>query len=223
MKLNKRIYMALAVTAILAGCSQQSAPQPDPTPARTGTLLILGDSLTSYIPLIDIRDRVIAEQGWVDVIVDGLSGRSINDVANFESVRGIETYKAHLAFGLKPDAVIVALGVNDMGNHVGEVGSLALYDRRIRQMLDLIGPIPVAWVNIVRWDQGYYLDESRVFNEALARVALDYPNLIIGDWYSMKDVALYWDDDDHLHPNWAGSIARGELYRQLADTLHEQL
>lgn len=185
-------------------------------------LLIIGDSLTVGIERADIRDRLITEQGWGEVVVDALSGRVVGVFADPNPTTGIRTLQSHLDYGLNPDAVIVALGTNDMrGNFFrGDINPALLYDQIIRQMLDLIGPIPVAWVNVVQWNQNDgSLDGSQVFNDVLAAVALDYPNLIIGDWYSAKDVLAYWGDD-HLHPNHDGYVARASLYRTLAANLY---
>jgi lysophospholipase L1-like esterase len=119
---------------------------------------------------------------------------------------GIVTFNRLITEGLKPDAIIVALGTNDVSVGLDTTESKQL----IRRLLDLIGPIPIAWVNI---------SDSKVFNTALQQLTAEYPNLIIGDWYGRAVIHPEWFEFDEIHPTPDGYIARAELYRQLAAQL----
>lgn len=94
-------------------------------------------------------------------------------------------FNQFISKGTSPDAIIVALGTNNVSVGLDTTESKQI----IRQFLDLIGSIPVGWVDII---------DSKVFNKALQQLAAEYPNLIISDWYGFAIMHPEWFESDEI-------------------------
>jgi lysophospholipase L1-like esterase len=190
---------------------------PSPTHAEGRTLLVLGDSLTygtAYKGFGNVKPQLIALGTFDQVIIDGVPARNISGPAR-TSRNGVKTYKKLLKDGVRPSAVIVALGSND----IQQSGKPAFHEAQIRELLAVIGDIPVVWINILRTDISYYPQRSAMFNRVLLRIAPEYPNLTVVDWASMLSANPTWFAFDKLHLLAHGYRERATVYVQAAQTL----
>jgi lysophospholipase L1-like esterase len=181
------------------------------------TLLVLGDSITwgaNYKGYGNVTPKLQALNTFDKVIVDGAFSRNISGPAKTLQ-NGVKTYAKYLKTKVRPSAVIVALGSNDLQGSI----KVRYYEDRIRELLTLIGDIPVVWVNVSRIDSQYYIRASPVFNKVLNRVALDYPNVSVVDWHTMISANPKWFAFDKLHLQPVGYRARATLYVELAQNL----
>ncbi len=190
---------------------------PTPTRAEGGTLLVLGDSLTwgtAYRGFGNVTPQLKALGTFDRVVIDGVFARNISGPAGTRR-NGVKTYNKLLEDGLRPSAVIVDLGSNDIQHSAKP----AFHEQRIRELLDVIGDIPIIWINILRIDQSYYPRRSAMFNKTLVRLAAEYPNLSIVDWSSMIAENPKWFDFDKLHLRPIGYRARAAVYVQAAEAM----
>jgi hypothetical protein len=173
------------------------------------------DGLVSAAYLPDPRLRIAAQYARVGV------RRSIMDVVGGTSV--VETLPGTLnAFDMASRALhagfrgcwVIALGTNDtadvyVGSNVGRV-------QRVAEMMKLIGGQPVLWVAVKSLvSAGPYSEQDmRLWNQALAQVALRYPNMRVFNWPAV--VRRGWFIGDGIHYTSAGYAARGRL---IADAL----
>lgn len=191
----------------------------NPTVGRADgrTLLVLGDSLTygtAYKSFGNVTPQLAALGTFDRVEVDGVFARNISGPAR-TSRNGVKTYKQWLEKGLRPSAVIVALGSND----IQQSAKPAFHEAQIRELLAVIGDIPVVWINILRTDQSYYPQRSAMFNRVLMRIAPEYPNLSVVDWASMLAAHPKWFAYDKLHLRPGGYKVRATVYVQAAQSL----
>ena len=185
--------------------------------AEGGTLLVIGDSLTygtAFKNFGNVEPKLKALGTFNQVKIDGVSARNISGPAG-TSENGVKTYKKLIKNGLLPSAVIVALGSNDLQHSVRP----AFFEGRIRELLAVIGDIPIVWVNVLRTDQRYYPKRSAMFNQVLLRIAPEYPNLSVLDWASMLSTNPKWFAFDKLHLKASGYKIRAAMYVVAAQTL----
>lgn len=190
---------------------------PTPTRAEGRTLLVLGDSLTfgtAYKNFGNVEPQLKALGTFDQVVIDGVFARNISGPAGTRR-NGVKTYNKLLKDGLRPSAVIVALGSNDIQHSAKP----AFHEARIRELLAVIGDIPIMWINILRTDQPYYPQRSAMFNQALVRIAPEYPNLSIVDWAAMLSANHAWFAFDKLHLRPRGYKVRASVYVEAAQTL----
>ena len=203
------IVVATLVSCICVGNARAAVP--------VHTLLILGDSITwgaNYKEFGNVTPKLQALNTFDKVIVDGTFSRNISGPANTLH-NGVKTYAKYIKAKIRPSAVIVALGSNDLQGSI----KVRYYETRIRELLTLIGDVPVVWVNVLRIDSEYYVRASAVFNNVLNRVALDYPNVSVVDWHTMITANPKWFAFDKLHLQPVGYRARANLYVELAQNL----
>ena len=173
LNLRLRRSLAIVLTALISCICVGNARAATPT----HTLLILGDSITwgaNYKGFGNVTPKLQALNTFDKVIVDASFSRNISGPANTLH-NGVKTYAKHLKAKVRPSAVIVALGSNDLQGSI----KVRYYETRIRELLTLIGDVPVVWVNVLRIDSKYYIRASAVFNTVLSRVAIDYPNVSV--------------------------------------------
>ena len=203
------IVVATLFSCICVGNARAAVP--------VHTLLILGDSITwgaNYKEFGNVTPKLQALNTFDKVIVDGTFSRNISGPANTLH-NGVKTYAKYIKAKIRPSAVIVALGSNDLQGSI----KVRYYETRIRELLTLIGDVPVVWVNVLRIDSQYYVRASAVFNTVLNRVALDYPNVSVVDWHAMITANPRWFAFDKLHLQPVGYRARANLYVDLAQNL----
>ena len=212
--IRKRIVAAFCAVVVVVGFGQGSVSS---AATEQRTLLVLGDSLTwgtAYRGFGNVVPQLKALGTFEKVIVDGVHARNISGPAR-TSRNGVKTYKEYIKKGIAPDAVIVALGSNDLQ----QSPKASFYLREIRELLTLIGPRPVVWVNVYRTDSPRYPRRSATFNAALLNVTSEFPNLTILDWSTQLIANPKWLSFDKLHLQPIGYRARAAMYVQAAGEL----
>ena len=193
-----------------------------PFTANAGpSLLILGDSITwgtEYFA--KSRSLIVADSQWTNVVIDGQYSRRVAFPTPNVSTRfsGVKTFQKLSSSGLTPDAVIVALGSNDVALETKQ----AVYELIIRDLLKTIGDVPITWLTVNRRDTPAITKRSVLFNKVLNRVAPEFPNLVIEDWYTSIAKHSRWMAFDKIHLTPTGYAVRAKLYRTLANSLYER-
>lgn len=215
-----RRLVAVAATFVIclvgvATVEAKTAPPPPPT------LLVLGDSLTwgtNYRGFGNVTPKLKAVGYFNTLVVDGVFARNISGPAG-TARNGVKTLKKLSANGVRPDAAIIALGSNDLQHS----GDKAFYVARIREMLALVGDIPIVWFNVWRTDAKYYPKRSATFNAALVEVASERSNVVVADWASivLANPKLMAFDGLHLQP--VGYRLRAQMYVEAAQMLIDTL
>ncbi len=208
----------LAVAICLTAAAGISTPF---TPNTGPSLLILGDSITwgtEYFA--KSQDLIAADAQWTNIVIDGQYSRRVAFPTPNASTRfsGVKTFKKLSAHGLNPDAVIVALGSNDVAIETKE----SVYELVIRDLLTTIGNVPVTWLTVNRRDTPAIAKRSVLFNAVLMRIASEYPNLVIEDWYSVIAKRTKWMAFDKVHLTPTGYRARARLQARLARELFDR-
>ncbi|NBV82242.1 MAG: hypothetical protein EBR63_03045 [Actinobacteria bacterium] len=132
---------------------------------------------------------------------------------------GTNTYKKLVSGGLRPTAVIVALGTND----VFFLSKRREYATLIRELMDTIGNVPVVWVNVHRVESPSTVNRSRLFNDTLERVIAEYPLASTFDWSGVvksNPQVMAWDK---IHHSAFGYEVRTKAYLDLAATLAQRV
>ena len=212
--IGRRLAAACCAVVLVIGFGQVHRSN---AATETRTLLVLGDSLTwgaAYKGFGNVVPKLNALGTFEKVIVDGVHARNISGPAR-TSRNGVKTYKDYTKKGIVPDAVIVALGSNDLQ----QSPKTSFYLREIRELLNLIGPRPVVWVNVYRTDLPIYPKRSATFNEALLVATSEYLNLTILDWSTELIANPKWLAFDKLHLQPVGYRARATMYVQAANEL----
>jgi lysophospholipase L1-like esterase len=185
------------------------------------TLLVLGDSLTwgaQYFA--KAREQIEADAQWEVVVMDGLFSRRLDVPAWSKWIRysGIKVLRQWREQGVEPDALIVALGSNDVFHE----SSPKVYEQLMRVLLDEIGPRPTTFLTILRYDTPAIAARSRTFNAVLERVARDYPTVEVYDWYAVVSKRSKWRAWDKVHLTATGYAQRARTYRRLAAALWDR-
>ena len=163
--IGKRFAAACCAVVLVISFGQASGSS---AATEQRTLLVLGDSLTwgtAYKGFGNVVPQLQALGTFEKVIVDGVHARNISGPAR-TSRNGVKTYKEYIKKGMVPDAVIVALGSNDLQ----QSPKASFYLREIRELLKLIGPRPVVWVNVYRSDSPSYPKRSATFTKVMDRM-----------------------------------------------------
>ena len=212
--IGKRFAAACCAAVLVISFGQVSGSS---ATSKQRTLLVLGDSLTwgtAYRGFGNVVPQLQALGTFEKVIVDGVHARNISGPAR-TSRNGVKTYKEYIKKGMVPDAVIVALGSNDLQ----QSPKASFYLREIRELLTLIGHRPVVWVNVYRTDLPIYPGRSATFNAALLNTTSEFPNLTILDWSTQLIANPKWLAFDKLHLQPIGYRARATMYVQAASEL----
>ena len=194
------------------------------TPFTVGaspSLLILGDSITWGTDYFAKAQKLVAGDGqWVNVVVDGQYSRRVAFPTPNTSIRmsGVKSYLKLKSAGLNPDAVIVALGSNDVALET----KVEVYEKIIRDLMNTIGNVPVTWLTVNRRDTKAIFARSVVFNTVLVKLTSEYPNLVLSDWSAIindNPKLMSWDKV-HLTPT--GYAIRAKSYQSLARDSYER-
>ncbi|MEN9648707.1 MAG: GDSL-like Lipase/Acylhydrolase family, partial [Actinomycetota bacterium] len=191
------------------------------TPNTSPSLLILGDSITWGSDYFAKAQKLVAGDGqWVNVVVDGQYSRRVAFPTPNTSIRmsGVKSYLKLKAAGLNPDAVIVALGSND----VAMESKIEVYEKIIRDLMDTIGNVPVTWLTVNRRDTKAIFARSVVFNSVLVKLTAEYPNLVLSDWYSVINSNLKLMAWDKVHLTPTGYAIRAKSYQSSAREIYER-
>ena len=209
------LISAAVCLTVAAGISTPFTPNTGPS------LLILGDSITWGTEYFAKSQKlIVADAQWANVVIDGQYSRRVAFPTPNASTKysGVKTFKKLSDSGLRADAVIVALGSNDVAIETKE----AVYELIIRDLLKTIGNVPVTWLTVNRRDTPEIAKRSVVFNQVLVRLAPEYPNLVIEDWYSKTAKRTKWMAWDKVHLTPSGYQARAKLHQRLARELFDR-
>ena len=215
----RRLLTAFVAGLCIASMGAILAIDMNPSSGRAAgsTLLVLGDSLaygTAYPGFGNVVPQLVALGTFDEVKVDAEFARNISGPAR-TSRNGVKTYKQLIEKGLRPSAVIVALGSNDLQ----QSSKPAFFEAEIRQLLAEVGNIPIVWINVLRTDETYYSKRSAMFNRVLLRIAPEYPNLSVVDWASMLAAHPKWFAFDKLHLQPRGYRFLATVYVEAAKSL----
>jgi lysophospholipase L1-like esterase len=214
-----RARCAAVVLVMVAACAAPPVANAAENRPTKSTLLVLGDSLTwgaNYFS--KTQSRLAATKQFDTVVVDGWWSRRIGGIVS-TTYSGTNTYKKLVAGGLRPTAVIVALGTND----VFFLSKRREYATLIRELMDTIGNVPVVWVNVHRVESPSTVNRSRLFNDTLERVIAEYPLASTFDWSGVvksNPQVMAWDK---IHHSAFGYEVRTKAYLDLAATLAQRV
>lgn len=170
----------------------------DPSPFTS--VAMVGDSITrGSQPLLE---EVLAARGVTDLRIDGVPSRRIEiGSGNNEPLSGIRTLFQLLSEGVAPDAWVIALGTNDVGQYADD----AEYVRLIDSITGMIAAdLPLVWVDVYRPE---YIDASRTFNQLVRERLAARGNARVADWFSRaSDDSLRLLQGDRIHPNDNGRL-----------------
>ena len=213
----RRLAVGAAALLVILGAGISTPFTPNTGPS----LLILGDSITWGTEYFAKSQKLIATDAqWTNIVIDGQYSRRVAFPTPNASTKfsGVKTFKKLSDSGLKADAVIVALGSNDVAIETKEV----VYEIVIRDLLTTIGNVPVTWLTVNRRDTPAIAKRSVLFNQVLVRIAPEYPNLVLEDWYSSIAKRPKWMAWDKVHLTPKGYQARAKLHRRLARDLYDR-
>jgi len=213
----RNIIFLFAVVCITIGAGISTPFTPNNGPS----LLILGDSITWGTEYFAKSMKLIeADAQWKTIVIDGQYSRRVAFPTPNASTKysGVKTFKKLSDAGLKADAVIVALGSNDVAIETKE----QVYELIIRDLMTTIGDVPVTWLTVNRRDTPAIAKRSVLFNQVLARLAPEYPNLVLEDWYSSIAKRSKWMAWDKVHLTPTGYQARAKLHQRLARELYDR-
>jgi hypothetical protein len=184
---------------------------PKPTTTSCQQVVHIGDSTS--VPLFDpasvggeelTMDQRYRDVGVATVYPDNDGARAIlehidSDPNALEVAQGVRDNGYHGCW-------VLMVGTNDAANIAA--GANVTADERIRRMMDVIAGDPVLWVNAVtqRTEDAYRNASMLAWNDELERVAADYPNMKVFDWYDV--VQPQWFRNDGIHYTVEGSAQR---------------
>jgi len=212
-----RFVVGTVAVCILVGAGISTPFTPNTGPS----LLILGDSITWGTEYFAKSKKLIEADGqWKTIVIDGQYSRRVAFPTPNLSTKfsGVKTFKKLSDNGLRADAVIVALGSNDVALETEE----KVYELVIRDLLSTIGDKPITWLTVNRRDTPAIAKRSILFNQVLARMTREYPNLVLEDWYSSITKRSKWMAFDKIHLTPTGYQARARLHRRLAAALYDR-
>ena len=220
--INRKSLIAKLLSVAFAFAISIGAGSSTPfTPDASPSLLIIGDSITWGTDYFAKAQKLVAGDGqWANVVVDGQYSRRVAFPTPNTSIRmsGVKTYLKLKASGLNPDAVIVALGSNDVALETKP----KIYEKIIRDLMDTIGNVPVTWLTINRRDTKRIHARSVIFNSVLVKLTAEYPNLVLSDWYSVINSNLKLMAWDKVHLTPTGYAVRAKSYQSLARDIYER-
>jgi len=219
-----RPWLAALVVALLSTVTGVASANAIVVPQTTSstpksTLLVLGDSLTWGTNFFaKSQSRLAATKHFETVLVDSRWGRRISGLTSTR-YSGNAALKQLIADGIRPTAVIVALGTND----VAILSKRREYVAVIQELMNTIGNVPVVWVNVHRTDSATTTRNSQRFNAALASVLANYPLASVYDWVTVAKNDPKVIDPDKIHLTPLGHEVRTKAYLELAATLAQRI
>ena len=220
-KNKKSLIAQLLFVAFIFAVTTGAGSSTPFTPNTSPSLLILGDSITWGTDYFAKAQKLVAGDGqWANVVIDGQYSRRVAFPTPNTSIRmsGVKSYLKLKDAGLKPDAVIVALGSNDVALETKS----EVYEKIIRDLMNTIGNVPVTWLTVNRRDTKAIAARSVIFNKILIKMTAEYPNLVLSDWYSVINSNLKLMAWDKVHLTPTGYAIRAKSYQSLARDIYER-
>ena len=220
-KNKKSLIAKLLFVAFIFAVTTGAGSSTPFTPNTSPSLLILGDSITWGTDYFAKAQKLVAGDGqWANVVIDGQYSRRVAFPTPNTSIRmsGVKSYLKLKDAGLKPDAVIVALGSNDVALETKS----EVYEKIIRDLMNTIGNVPVTWLTVNRRDTKAIAARSVIFNKILIKMTAEYPNLVLSDWYSVINSNLKLMAWDKVHLTPTGYAIRAKSYQSLARDIYER-
>ena len=218
-RLRNAVAGLIAGASVLVGLGLAAIASPaNATANPPTTLLVLGDSLTwgaNYFA--KSQARLAAANNFDVVLVDSRWGRRISGLASTR-YSGNAALKQLIADGVRPTAVIVALGTNDVAIFTKRREYVTL----IQDLMTTIGDVPVAWVNVHRIDSTSTIRGSKRFNAAVGQVLANYPLANVFDWAEVAKNNPKVIDPDKIHLTPLGHEVRTKVYLEIAATLAQR-
>ena len=218
-RLRNTVGSWVSVTCLLVGLGFAAiAGSANATANPPTTLLVLGDSLTwgtNYFS--KSQARLAAANNFDVVLVDSRWGRRVSGLASTR-YSGNAALKQLIADGVRPTAVIVALGTNDVAIFTKRREYVTL----IQELMTTIGDVPVAWVNVHRIDSTSTIRGSKRFNAAVGQVLANYPLASAFDWAQVAKNNPKVVDPDKIHLTPLGHEVRTKAYLEIAATLAQR-
>ncbi len=218
-RLRNAVASVVTAAGLLVGLGLAAIAGPASATANPPTtLLVLGDSLTwgtNYFS--KSQARLAAANNFNVVLVDSRWGRRISGLTSTR-YSGNAALKQLIADGVRPTAVIVALGTNDVAMFTKRREYVTL----IQELMTTIGNVPVAWVNVHRIDSTSTIRGSKRFNAALGQVLASYPLASVFDWAVVAKSNPKVIDPDKIHLTPLGHEVRTKAYLEIAATLAQR-
>ena len=178
----------------------------DPTLRLHGPVMFIGDSTSSRLWHTMRKD--FAAAGIGPFRLDLQPGRSISRRAGW-GTNAIASVRAARLSGFDPNAYVVAGGFPDILRSRYNRSPIVTADGLvglIEPLLAEIGPDrTVAFLNLYSAKRKV---PTRQFNEALARLALTWPNLSVVDWAGLARRHRGWHIADGYHFSFSGARQR---------------
>ena len=218
-RLRNTVASWVSVTCLLVGLGLAAIAGPaNATANPPTTLLVLGDSLTWGTNYFSKSQARLAAANKFDVVlVDSRWGRRVSGLASTR-YSGNAALKQLIADGVRPTAVIVALGTNDVAIFTKRREYVTL----IQELMTTIGDVPVAWVNVHRIDSTSTIRGSKRFNAAVGQVLANYPLASAFDWAQVAKNNPKVVDPDKIHLTPLGHEVRTKAYLEIAATLAQR-
>lgn len=202
---------ALVLPSLLTATDTSAVPASfyrDDVARGNGAIALIGDSLT-YAYWAGLPSSFVAED-WGPFQLEARSGRFTTTTTE-AATSGLDAVRSVRAGGFDPPVWIIALGTNDLALTYGVPGATATL---IDTMMDEIGPgHSVVWVNVYKKGS---VAKAVAFNNELTAATGRYPDLVIADWFTVISAHPEWLQDDGVHNNVAGAIARNEFVANAA-------
>ncbi len=218
-RLRNAVASVVTAASLLVGLGLAAIAGPASATANPPTtLLVLGDSLTwgtNYFA--KSQARLAAANNFNVVLVDSRWGRRISGLTSTR-YSGNAALKQLIADGVRPTAVIVALGTNDVAMFTKRREYVTL----IQELMTTIGNVPVAWVNVHRIDSTNTMRQSQRFNAAIGQVLANYPLASVFDWAQIAKSNPKVVDPDKIHLTPLGHEVRTKVYLEIAATLAQR-
>lgn len=218
MRSRREALALLGATAVLAACRRpkdRARPVETLRPLDTGSsatppgiqkVAMVGDSITAgSLPELRAAFQYI---GVTDARIEGANGRriSVGQGKSLSPIGGVAQIGAMALDRVDPDAWVIELGTND----VGQYATKDEYGAQIDLVLELLPTDrPLVWVNTYR---PQYAEFTTMFNEVLQERIGERPRAKVADWFALvSDPSMDYLQDDRLHPNKDGRLALAVL------------